>query len=195
VGGVQRVAAIDYRGGQHVARLAHALGVEGAHGGAILHQAAGDRDAGGIAHVVGFGFEGEAEQGDGFAAHAAAGGGNDARCHAGLAGVVHRDHGLDQAAGGAVILCDTDHGQGVLGEATAAVAGAGMQEFAADAAIETDAAGDIVHVGTHTLAHVGHFVNESDFHGEKGIGRVFDQFGGFERGEQDRRLDQIERAI
>ena len=46
-----------------------------------------------------------------------------------------------------------------------------------------------------TLTDVRHFVNEGDLHGEEGVGRVFYQLGGFQIGEEDRRFDQIERAV
>ena len=74
--------------------------------------------------------------------------------------------------------------QRVLGKTGAAIAGAGMQEFAADAAVQADAARDILDVGADLLAEIGHLVDEGDLGGEKGVGGIFDQFGGFAAGEE-----------
>ena len=84
--------------------------------------------------------------------------------------------------------------QRVLGEAGAAIARAGMQELLADAAVQTHALGDLLHVGADALAQVGHLVDEGDLGREEGVGRVLDQLGGLERGEQDRGLDQVQAA-
>ncbi len=70
-----------------------------------------------------------------------------------------------------------------------------MQEFAADPAIEADAAGNVVDVRADALAQIGHFVDEGHLHRQEGVGGVFHQLGGLDRGEQDRRLDQVKRAI
>ena len=148
-----------------------------------------------VAHVVRLRLEGEAEDRDRLAADGAAGGGDDAGGHAGLARVVHRDHRFDEARRGTVVLRDAHHRQRVLGEAGAAEARARVEEFAADAAVQPDAAGDVVHVRPCPLTHVGHFVDEGDFHGEEGVGGVFYQLGGFQIGKEDRRLDEIERAV
>ena len=115
--------------------------------------------------------------------------------HARLARVVDRDRRLHQARRRAVILGGAHQRQRVLGEAGAAVAGAGMQELAADAAIQPDAARHVVHVGADLLAQIGHLVDEGDLHRQEGVGGVFGQFGGLDAGEHDRRLDQIQRAI
>ena len=56
-----------------------------------------------------------------------------------------------------------------------------MQEFAADAAVEADAAGDVLDIGADRLAQIGDLVDEGDLGREKGVGRVFDQLGGFDR--------------
>ena len=85
--------------------------------------------------------------------------------------------------------------QAVLGEARAAKAGPGMQKLAADAAVEADAAGHVLDVGADRLAQIGDLVDEGDLGREKGVGGVFDQLGGLDVGEHDRRLDQIERPV
>ena len=56
-----------------------------------------DGEAGAVAHVVGVRLEGEAEDGDGLALHRPARRRDDALGHAALAGFVDGDHGLDDA--------------------------------------------------------------------------------------------------
>ena len=50
-----------------------------------------------------------------------------------------------------------------------------MQEFAADAVVEADAARHVLHVGADLLAQIGDFVDEGDLGGEESIGRVLGQ--------------------
>ena len=95
---------------------------------------------------------------------------------------------LDDAQRRAVVLRGLDQRQRVLGEARAAVAGAGVQEFRADAVVEADAARDVLDVGADLLAQVGDLVDEGDLGREEGVGGVLDQLGGAPVGEQDRRL-------
>ena len=71
--------------------------------------------------------------------------------------------------------------QAVLGEARAAIAGAGMEEFAADAAVEADALGDVLHIGADLLAQIGDLVDEGDLGREEGVGGVFDELGRLDR--------------
>ncbi len=70
-----------------------------------------------------------------------------------------------------------------------------MQELAADAAVQADAACHVVHVGADFLAQIGHFVDEGDLHRQEGVGGVFGQFGGFDGGEDDGGLDQVQRPV
>ena len=112
-----------------------------------------------------------------------------------LARVVDRDDRLDDALRRVRLARGAGQRQRVLGEARAAEARAGMQELAADAAVEADAARHVVHVGADLLAEIGDLVDEGDLGREEGVGRVLDQLGGLEVGEDDRRLDQIERPV
>ena len=70
-----------------------------------------------------------------------------------------------------------------------------MQEFRADALVESDAARHFLNVGAHRLAQVGDLVDEGDLHREIGVGRIFDQFGGAARRVEDRRGVEVERPI
>src|SRR3546814_12777346 len=70
-----------------------------------------------------------------------------------------------------------------------------MQELAADAPVEADAAGDVVHVGADLLTEVGDLVDEVDRGGQEGVAGILGELGGFQRGEEDRRLYQIERTV
>ena len=47
-----------------------------------------------------------------------------------------------------------------------------MEEFGADAVVQTDAARDLLHIGADRLAQVGDLVDEGDLHGQKGVGRI-----------------------
>jgi len=50
-----------------------------------------------------------------------------------------------------------------------------MKKLAADAAVEPDAAGDVLDVGANPFAQIGDLVDKGDLGGEKGICRVFDR--------------------
>ena len=102
---------------------------------------------------------------------------DDLARHRALALVVDRHGGLDQAQRRAGILGGLGERQRILGEAGAAIAGAGVEELDADAVVEADAARDVLHVGADLLAEVGDLVDEGDLHGEEGIGGILDQFG------------------
>src|SRR5262249_34851674 len=121
--------------------------------------------------------------------------GDDLVGHAALARFVDLQHGLDNRQRRLGLAGRAHQRAAILGEARPAKAGPGMQEFAADAAIETDAFSNILDIGADRFAQIGYFVDESDLGGEKGISRVLDQFSRLNVGEQHRRLDQIERPI
>ncbi len=70
-----------------------------------------------------------------------------------------------------------------------------MEEFLADASVETDAAADILHVGTHLLAQIRHFVDEGDLGREERVGRIFDELAGAAIDEQERRFVEKQGAI
>ena len=70
-----------------------------------------------------------------------------------------------------------------------------MQELAADPSVQPDAARHVVHVRPQPLAQIGHLVDEGHLHRQEGVGSVLDQLSGFDAGELDRRLDQVQRAV
>src|SRR3546814_13379379 len=70
-----------------------------------------------------------------------------------------------------------------------------MQELAADAPVEADAAGDVVPVGADLLTAVGDLVDDGEPGGQEGVAGILGELGGFQRGEEDRRPDQIERPV
>ena len=70
-----------------------------------------------------------------------------------------------------------------------------MQELGADAVVEADAAGDVLDVGVDRFAQVRDLVDEADLDREKGIGRIFGQFGGAPAGDQDRRPVEEQRPV
>ncbi len=55
--------------------------------------------------------------------------------------------------------------------------------------------GHVVNVGAHLLAKIGNLVDIGDLGGKKGVGGVFDELRGLATGEQNWRLDQVERII
>src|SRR3546814_15830059 len=70
-----------------------------------------------------------------------------------------------------------------------------MEECGADAIVEADAARDVLHFGAYLLAEIRDFVDEGDLHREKGVGGIFDEFGGPAGGEEQRRAVEVERTI
>ena len=67
ISGIVHILTIDDAVAYTTLALIHGDGVEDAHGGAILQQAVDDYQGGSLAHVVGLGFEGESENGNGLA--------------------------------------------------------------------------------------------------------------------------------
>ena len=61
-----------------------------------------------------------------------------------------------------------------------------MQELRADAVVEADAAGHVLHVGAHLLAQIRDLVDEGDLGGEEGVGGVFRQLRRAPGRDQDR---------
>ena len=96
---------------------------------------------------------------------------------------------------GAVVLRGLDQRDGVLGKAGAAIARPGVQEFRADAVVETDSARDLLDIGADLLAQVRHLVDEGDLGREEAVGGVFDHLRGAAIGEHDRRRVEVERTI
>ncbi len=123
-----------------------------------------------------------------------------ARCvgpvgHRALARFIDAQHGLDDSQLCLGELGGADQRLTVLGKARTAKAGAGMQEFAADAPVETDAAGDVLDIGANRLTEIRHLVDKGDLGREKSICRIFDQLGGLQRSDGHRGFEQIERPI
>jgi hypothetical protein len=75
------------------------------------------------------------------------------------------------------------------------VAGTWLKEARADAGVEADAAGDVVHVGADLLAQVGDLVDETNLGREEGVGGVLGQLGGAALHDQQRRLVAQQRAV
>jgi len=70
-----------------------------------------------------------------------------------------------------------------------------MKKFRTDAAVEADAARDVLHIRARLFAEIGHLVDEGDLGREKGVGGVFREFSRAPVGEEDRRLGEVERAV
>ena len=70
-----------------------------------------------------------------------------------------------------------------------------MEKLLADSAVEPHRLGHMVDIGAGNLAEVGHFVDKSDFCRQERIGRIFDHFRSFKRGDDKRRLDQVKGVV
>jgi len=194
LGGFVFVAAIGDGIAQDLAGFVHGRGVEGADCGALLQEASDDGEGWSFAHIVGVGFEGQAEEGDGLTLEPAEDV-MDLLDHAFFLSLVGLDHGLDDGGGFAVVSGDTDQGFGILGEAGAAVAGTGMEEFGANPAVHAHGFCDGLNVGADGLADVGDLVDEGDLGGQEGVAGIFDQFGSFDVGKDEGCFDEIEGAV
>jgi hypothetical protein len=82
-----------------------------------------------------------------------------------------------------------------LGKARAAEARSGMEELAADAVVEADAARDLLDVAADLLAEIGDLIDEGDLGAEEGVGGVFDEVGRTPGGVEHRRLVEIGRPV
>ena len=75
-----------------------------------------------------------------------------------------------------MILRGFDESAHIFGKAGAAEARSRMQEFTANAVVETDAARDFLDIGANFFAQIRNFVDEGDFGREKCIGCIFNEF-------------------
>ena len=92
-----------------------------------------------------------------------------------------------------MVLRGLDQRAQILGKTGAAEAWPGMEEFGADAVVETDAARDLLHVGVHLLAEVGDFVDEGDLGRKECVGGVLYEFSGAPGGVENGRLIEAQR--
>src|SRR5690606_35646911 len=145
--------------------------------------------------VVGIGLEGEAENADPLAEKIAADGTLDHARHGSLAGVVDPDNRLDEPDRCLMNLRGLDESERILRKTAAAVARTGIEELAADTAVEPRAGGDVLDIGPDFLAEIGDFVDIGELQGKKGVGRVFRQLGAPARREDDRMPAWVERAV
>ena len=70
-----------------------------------------------------------------------------------------------------------------------------MEELTADAVVHTHSAGDIVNVAADGVAKIGDLVDESDLSGQKCVRGVLYELGGFERRDDDRSFDEVQRTV
>src|SRR5438067_13071158 len=70
-----------------------------------------------------------------------------------------------------------------------------MKKLATDTPVHPHRARHIMHVAADPVAEIGDLVDERNLGGEKSVGSVLGQLCGFERSDNERRLDQVERAI
>ncbi len=155
--------------------LLHRLGVVGLDGGAGVPERLHQHAAGRLAHVVGVGLERQAPEREGLSFEVAfemrADLFEDHRLLRVVA-VLDRLHERRLEAGAARGVDQRLH---VLGEARAAVAGAGIDEMVADALVRADALADHLDVGAEPLGEAGDLVHEADLGREHAVGGVFRQ--------------------
>src|SRR5205085_3357219 len=94
-----------------------------------------------------------------------------------------------------ISLSGLQQGEGIVGEAGAAISGSCVEEFRTDAVVETDPPGDVLDVRADRFAEVRNLVDEGDLGREEGVRRIFDQLGGPPAGEQKRRLVEVQRTV
>src|ERR1043165_6314005 len=175
--------------------ILHRLGVVGTHERSSLLQSVDERDRRRIAHVVGLGLERQPENRDGLAIQLTAERGGDFVDHALLDRLVHAQHCFDELELVAVLLGDISERGGVFREARAAEAGAGLQEFGPDTAVEADAACDILHVSADELAELGHFVDERDLRRQKPVRGVLDHLRYLDVRDDERDFERVQRRV
>src|SRR5579863_9011118 len=132
-GGIGAVAI--FNGGQKRFDLLHAGRIVAAHRGAEVVQRGDQRDRRRIAGIVGIRLEGQAEYGDGLAAHRTVERRDHLARHGAFALLVDGGHRLDDAQRHTAVLRGLQQRAGVLGETRAAEAGTGVQKFRADAVV------------------------------------------------------------
>ena len=157
--------------------------VVGGDGTAFGEEHFDDVNCGRLANVVGLSLEGEAENAEAFAAEGPQGRANLIEKAFLLLSVDLLDFG-EEVEVDAQLFCHGSKGGDVFGKARAAVANAGAEEFRADAAVESHAAGDLLDIGIGGLAEVRDGVDERDFESKKRVGGVFDDLRAFGGGQQ-----------
>ncbi len=84
---------------------------------------------------------------------------------------------------------------GVLGKAGSAIARSRVQKLFANARVQPHTPGHRVYIGTGLFAQLRDFIDKADFCRQEGVGCVLGDLGAFQVGDQDGRLDQVERAV
>ena len=194
-GGVGALECLRRRGGHldRAEQLRGALGgdrVIGDYLRPLALQARREDQAGGLAHVVGVGLEGKAEQGDPLA---------DQRAEVlleladdpALLQLVDLDHRGQQLEVIAGVAGQHLQRADVLREAAAAVADAGAEEGAADPLVEPHPLRHLADVGAYLLADVGDLVDEGDLRRQEGVGGELDHLGAGDVGAEDLAAERL----
>lgn len=157
--------------------LFHRHRVKGPHAGAARQQFLDDHAARRGAHVVGVGLEGQAPEGESQAAEVFAVVPDDLLHQDAFLVVVDGFHRGQDARGLSVLSGGVLEGLHVLGEAGAAVAGAGVEKAVADAGVGADTLAHQFDIGTDHVREVGQFIHERDAGGQHGVGSVLGELG------------------
>ena len=92
-------------------------------------------------------------------------------------------------------MADMAEGPRILWETGAAETGTRMQKLTPDPPIQTDASGNVMDVGAHLFAEICHLIDEGNLRRKEGVGGILRQLRGFQRREDNGRLDEEQRAI
>lgn len=148
--------------------------------GAEAVEAHGDIERGGVADVVGVGFEGGPEDGHVFVDDGSTETIDDERHGVIATPEVDGVDLFEERHGGAAPEFFGAGGEGanVFGQAAAAETDAGSEEASADAFVVADGVGELGDVGAGGFGDFRHGVDEGDLGGKKRVGRHFHQLGG-----------------
>ena len=130
-----------------------------------------------IANIVGPRLEGQPPDGDPTAGELATEVGNDLFAEHLLLCGIRLVHGGEDPVCHALVAGHRGEGLHVLGKAAAAVAHPRKEKRKTDPLVVPDPAADVVDVGLHSLAEVGHLVDEADLRGQERVGDILRHLG------------------
>ena len=168
----------------------HRHRVIAAHDCAFIPQDFRDRQGRSLAHVIRAGLEGQPQQADNLALHAAAEQFTHLQHRSLTLEFVDLDYRVEELRVLAAQLRHVLEGFHVLGEAGAAIAHPRVQETRPDALVEAHAARDFFHVRAQAFADVGDLVDEADLGRQERIRGVLDHFRRAQVGDHDRRAQR-----
>ena len=154
----------------------HGHGVVHLHPRTGAQQTADHGAAGGLAHVVGFGFEGQSPDAKTHAAQIVAKVGQHLVQNAVFLALIDVLHRAQNLHGNALFNAGAVQCFHIFGKARATVARARIQKAVANAGVRAHALAHRLNVHVQAFAQIGQLVHERDAGGQHGVGGVFGQF-------------------